>query len=238
MSSPTNAPADPPALPSHPAAVAIDALVAEQVGLKRIAVQSVRIKSLQAVTWPDSCLGIPQDGETCADVLTPGYRIELEGGTTYRADAEGRVRRERGEQTTGPVEPDPQATDTGTPDSQAPHQTDVVQTPGRISLRYVKEGGIGGWRTGFEATSEDLSEPELSELKELITTSRFFEVDPGPEGSPTPDGVVRRLWIAVDRRNRAVVRGDGIWIEDDPALDALYAWVEQRTPPLIPAAEV
>lgn len=234
MSSPTNAPADPPALPSHPAAVAIDALVAEQVGLKRIAVQSVRIKSLQAVTWPDSCLGIPQDGETCADVLTPGYHIELEGGTTYRADAEGRVRRERGEQTTGPVEPDPQ-----TPDQQTPDQPDiVVQPPGQISLRYVKEGGIGGWRTSFETTSADLPEAELAELKELITTSRFFEADPGPEGSPTPDGVVRRLWIAVDRRNLQVVRGDGILVEDDPALDALFAWVEQRTPPLIPVAEV
>jgi hypothetical protein len=29
------------------------------------------------VTWPDSCLGCVKTGETCAQVLTPGYRIVL-----------------------------------------------------------------------------------------------------------------------------------------------------------------
>jgi hypothetical protein len=28
-------------------------------------------------TWPDSCLGCVKTGETCAQVLTPGYRIVL-----------------------------------------------------------------------------------------------------------------------------------------------------------------
>jgi hypothetical protein len=28
-------------------------------------------------TWPDSCLGCVKAGETCAQVLTPGYRIVL-----------------------------------------------------------------------------------------------------------------------------------------------------------------
>ena len=29
------------------------------------------------MTWPDSCLGCVKTGETCAQVLTPGYRIIL-----------------------------------------------------------------------------------------------------------------------------------------------------------------
>jgi hypothetical protein len=29
------------------------------------------------VTWPDSCLGCVRTGETCSQVLTPGYRIVL-----------------------------------------------------------------------------------------------------------------------------------------------------------------
>jgi len=28
-------------------------------------------------TWPDSCLGCVKTGESCAQVLTPGYRITL-----------------------------------------------------------------------------------------------------------------------------------------------------------------
>ena len=29
------------------------------------------------MTWNDSCLGCPQTGENCAQVVTPGYRIVL-----------------------------------------------------------------------------------------------------------------------------------------------------------------
>jgi hypothetical protein len=33
--------------------------------------------SQEDVTWPDSCLGCVKTGESCAQVLTPGYRIIL-----------------------------------------------------------------------------------------------------------------------------------------------------------------
>jgi hypothetical protein len=33
--------------------------------------------SQEDMTWPDSCLGCVKTGETCAQVLTPGYRIVL-----------------------------------------------------------------------------------------------------------------------------------------------------------------
>jgi hypothetical protein len=41
----------------------------------------LEIQVLEPVTWPDACLGIPQAGEVCAQVQTPGYggMLILEG---------------------------------------------------------------------------------------------------------------------------------------------------------------
>jgi hypothetical protein len=33
--------------------------------------------SQEDITWPDSCLGCTATGESCAQVLTPGYKIVL-----------------------------------------------------------------------------------------------------------------------------------------------------------------
>jgi len=34
--------------------------------------------SVERVSWPDACLGAARPGEICAQVITPGYRVELE----------------------------------------------------------------------------------------------------------------------------------------------------------------
>jgi hypothetical protein len=33
--------------------------------------------SQEEMTWPNSCLGCPKTGESCAQVLTPGFRVVL-----------------------------------------------------------------------------------------------------------------------------------------------------------------
>ncbi len=33
--------------------------------------------SMNQVDWPNACLGLPEKGEMCAEVITPGYRIML-----------------------------------------------------------------------------------------------------------------------------------------------------------------
>ena len=51
--------------------------------------------SVESVTWPDACLGIPSTGMSCAAVLTPGYRIRLAVGEAvyeYHTDLHGLVR--------------------------------------------------------------------------------------------------------------------------------------------------
>jgi hypothetical protein len=44
----------------------------------------IEIISVEAVDWPDACLGCAKKGEACATVITPGYRLLLDvGGQTY-----------------------------------------------------------------------------------------------------------------------------------------------------------
>lgn len=49
---------------------------------------------VQHETWPDSCLGAPQPGETCAQALVPGFRVILRLGSRlfeYHTDLEERA---------------------------------------------------------------------------------------------------------------------------------------------------
>lgn len=54
----------------------------------------VVIQNFQHVQWPDACLGLPQAGQMCAQVITPGWRIIFyANGQVYevRVDDAGRV---------------------------------------------------------------------------------------------------------------------------------------------------
>ena len=47
------------------------------------------------MTWRDSCLGCPKTGESCTQVLTPGYRVMLRVGDAtyeYHTDLGGTAR--------------------------------------------------------------------------------------------------------------------------------------------------
>lgn len=44
----------------------------------------VEMRSVEAVEWPDACLGLAAEGEMCAQVITPGYRMVFHhDGTDY-----------------------------------------------------------------------------------------------------------------------------------------------------------
>ena len=38
----------------------------------------IEIVQVEAFDWPDACLGLPEEGEICAQVVTPGYRVTLD----------------------------------------------------------------------------------------------------------------------------------------------------------------
>lgn len=51
---------------------------------------NMRVVSAQAVTWPDSCMGVIAPGRACAQVIVPGYRVVMEvGGREYQYHTDG-----------------------------------------------------------------------------------------------------------------------------------------------------
>jgi hypothetical protein len=49
-------------------------------GALGVAPDTVQLVSIEAVQWPDSCLGVSVTDQACAEVITPGYRIVVEAG--------------------------------------------------------------------------------------------------------------------------------------------------------------
>ena len=80
-------------LPPRAVLEAIDQL-SESLG---VSVESIEVVEFEQVDWPDACLGLPQQAEACAQVITPGFRVVLEvNGQQYvfRTDQEGNVVRQ------------------------------------------------------------------------------------------------------------------------------------------------
>ena len=80
---PTQADESEPAGAAGEPDIAAIALKATATALS-VAPDAVRIVSIEAVQWPDSCLGVSITDQACAEVITPGYRIVVEaGGISY-----------------------------------------------------------------------------------------------------------------------------------------------------------
>ncbi|AIE74452.1 hypothetical protein D082_19240 [Synechocystis sp. PCC 6714] len=57
-------------------------------------VSTFTIQSSENKTWPDSCLGLAQEGQMCAQVMIPGWRVVVESGSKkwiYRTNQNGRT---------------------------------------------------------------------------------------------------------------------------------------------------
>jgi hypothetical protein len=68
----------------------VDAAIADAAGTLGASPDDITIISIKAVDWPDTALGCPEEGGVYAQVITPGYRIELTDGSTtltYHTDA-------------------------------------------------------------------------------------------------------------------------------------------------------
>ena len=52
----------------------------------------IKVVSVEAVEWPDACLGVTREGTACAQVVSPGYKIILEANgkqVEYHANQDG-----------------------------------------------------------------------------------------------------------------------------------------------------
>ena len=170
---------------------------------------TVTVRLVEPAEWPDSCLGRPRPDEACAEVLTPGYRIELAGGHRFRSDLEGNLRRE--------------------------HRDEPGADP-QIRLWFTIIGGVGGWHTEYETDSHRLRLEDKVELRRLIDASDFFAVVNEEPETVIMDGFTRTLTIeAGENLRNEVIRPQGYdTSKDSQALNELFAWAEARTPPIRP----
>ncbi len=63
------------ALPRHPAVEAAIADLAEQLG---VAPEDITVVDSLDTDWPNACLGLAEEDEACAEIITPGYIVILE----------------------------------------------------------------------------------------------------------------------------------------------------------------
>lgn len=57
-------------------------------------IDEIEIVAVTETEWPDACLGLGEEDEVCAQVITPGYEIRVRaGGQEYviRTDLQGDV---------------------------------------------------------------------------------------------------------------------------------------------------
>jgi len=71
---------------------AVEAAEIKLAGELNIEASQITVFSLNPTTWPDSCLGLANQGEACSMVETPGFRVTLSAGEnnyTYHTDLTG-----------------------------------------------------------------------------------------------------------------------------------------------------
>ena len=62
-----------------------------------VPVESIQLKSVEPMEWPNGCLGLPEPEEACTEVITPGWLLVFTAdGQEYkfRADQTGTVIRQ------------------------------------------------------------------------------------------------------------------------------------------------
>ena len=83
---------------STPTHIPVDLTSAQRAALMALSenvgqpVDEIKLVSTEGVEWPDGCLGIQEEGLTCTQVITPGFRVILEANgrqVEYRTNEDG-----------------------------------------------------------------------------------------------------------------------------------------------------
>ncbi|MDP2650738.1 MAG: hypothetical protein Q8P04_01430 [bacterium] len=78
-------------LPVSPAVAAARAHLAERLSIET---KSILVLSAFEKDWPNSCLGLEEAGEFCAQVIIPGFEVKMKAQGQvyiYRANVDGSV---------------------------------------------------------------------------------------------------------------------------------------------------
>lgn len=68
--------------------------ISESLG---VAVENIKIQNVEKMDWPNTCLGLPQGNEACAETVTPGWLLTFNINNQvykYRVDSTGTVVRQ------------------------------------------------------------------------------------------------------------------------------------------------
>lgn len=81
-------------VPVPPAAQAVQAFLAERIGVDP---GEVKVQSIDEMQWSDTCLGLGGPAEMCGQMIVPGFRIVVEANgqqLVFRTDSDGSMIRE------------------------------------------------------------------------------------------------------------------------------------------------
>jgi len=186
---------------THSAVIAVASVVADAASQLGVPVADITVDYLEARDWNDSCLGLPNGNDACADVVTPGYLVVLRNGFRYRTDRQGNVRRE------------PEPVDT------------------EVRVYFKQAGGLGGWVSEYVADTSTLAAADVQQLRQFIDESDFFHLpEEVGNGTPLADGYRFTVFLAVGRRNHTVQTYEGVGPPESPPLWELITWLQQRAP--------
>lgn len=165
------------------AALAAQALLAEELGVET---EAIEIGQVKPVEWPDGCLGLPQEGEACAQQVTPGFEITLKHGDDvyiYRSDVSGQIVRLQ-------TEPEAAAKETATPapcKNRAQFVRDVTVRDGARSpanKEFVKTWRLANvgtctWTTDYEVVfvgGDQMSGPDAQPLETEVPPGKKVDI--------------------------------------------------------------
>ena len=76
------------------ASAAVDAVVKALAVELKMEATTIKLTSVEAVDWPDGCMGAGKPNAMCLQVITPGYRIILDANNKsyeYHTDLTGKI---------------------------------------------------------------------------------------------------------------------------------------------------
>lgn len=178
-----------------PAQTAAIAAFSRNLGLDA---SQIKIVSAEPVEWPDACLGITQEGISCAQVVTPGYKIILDANgkqVEYRTDEAGTLARPATValtwKRTGGI--------AGFCDSL------TIYLSGEVQANTCKDAG-----TVEKSVSDLLSPAEIATMNEWISKYGEVKID-----ASDPAGVADAMSVTL------TMHGTGTEQLTDPALQGL-----------------
>lgn len=200
--------------------------LAARLGLADDAVQLVAV---EPATWPDACLGLPQPGEMCAQVLVEGYRVLLQaGGRIYEyREGGGYMRAVEASPATAVPTPTPSAPPTALPSPTrmaTPLPTSRPSATPTVAPTWAP-APTGYWRGEYFANDHLGGYPVL--VRQDPTLDFDWGYNAPAYGVPADHFSVRwarRIYFSEGKYNFKVRADDGVrlWVAGNLILDRWY----------------